>query len=68
MDKYPYNRPERIYLGFWQRHWENKIFFFVYKLIRVFHVSVWFYFFPFLALIFNYAQSIIYTAEPISEQ
>ena len=58
--KYPYKRPEKIHLDFWHsRPFENKIKYLIYKTIRVVHVSVWFYFFPFLMLIFNYAQVVI---------
>lgn len=59
MKVFPYNRPEKIYLDFWNvRSFENKVMYLVYRFIRIIHVSVWFYFFPFLMLIFNYAQDV----------
>ena len=61
--KFPHNRPEKIHLNFLKRNWENKIFFAIYKIIRVFHVSIWFYFFPFIMLIWNYAQTIFETVK-----
>ena len=54
-ESYPRKRPEKIRINFCERHWENKIFYASYKLVRVFHVTVWFYFFPFLALLVTYA-------------
>lgn len=52
--EYPLNRPEKIHIDFWDRHWENKIFYLIYRVIRIVHVSIWFYFFPLLALVVNY--------------
>ena len=65
MKKFPYNRPAKIRLDFWGvRNWENKIMYAIYKCIRIFHVSVWFYFFPFVILLFNYGQVIISESDP----
>ena len=58
MQNFPHNRPERIWIDFWKtRNFENKIMYSIYKFVRVIHVSIWFYFLPFLMLIFNYAQT-----------
>ena len=57
-ESYPRKRPTHIRINFLDRHWENKIFFMVYKFFRIFHVTVWFYFFPFLALMITYAVPI----------
>lgn len=55
MNKYPLNRPTKIYIDFWNgRSIENKVFYMIYRVIRILHVSIWFYFFPMLALIANY--------------
>ena len=51
---YPRKRPDKIHIKFEDRHWENKILYFVYRVWRLFHVSCWFYFFPFTVLIFTY--------------
>ena len=56
--KYPHKRPTHIRINFSDRHWENKIFYVVYKFWRIFHVTIWFYFFPFLALVITYAVPI----------
>jgi len=53
--KYPRKRPETVHIAFLDRHYENAFFYFVYKLWRLFHVSLWFYFFPFIVLIVTYA-------------
>ena len=57
-ESYPRQRPTNIRINFFDRHWENKVFFCVYKFFRIFHVTVWFYFFPFLALMTTYAVPI----------
>jgi len=54
MNEYPLNRPPKICIRFRDRNWENKLFFMFYRMIRVLHVSIWFYFFPMIALIANY--------------
>jgi len=53
-DKYPRGRPSTIYINYEKRHWENKIFYLVYRIWRLFHVSCWFYFLPFTILIITY--------------
>ena len=53
-EKYPRQRPDNLRIDFWERHWENKIFFAIYRMIRFFHVTFWFYFFPFIAIVLTY--------------
>ena len=68
MKVYPYNRPKKIRLDFWTvRSFENKVLYAVYKCIRVFHVSIWFYFFPFVILLFNYGQVILFPNDELKE-
>jgi len=58
MQKFPNNRPEKIWIDFFEtRNFENKIMYLIYKFSRIIHVSIWFYFLPFLMLILNYAQT-----------
>merc|ERR1719464_736834 len=47
--------PKHIYVKFWRRRCDNKLFYIIYILFRVLIVSVWYYFVPFLALIANFA-------------
>jgi len=51
---YPHKRPKMIRIKFSDRHPENKCFYLIYRAFRVFHVTIWFYFFPFLALLATY--------------
>lgn len=53
--KYPRKRPENMHIDFFERSFENACFYMIYKLWRLFHVSLWFYFFPFIVLIITYA-------------
>lgn len=57
-ESYPRKRPTHIRINFFERHWENKVFYMIYKFWRIFHVTIWFYFFPFLALLITYAVPI----------
>ena len=56
---YPRKRPDHIHIKFEDRHWENKILYMVYRVWRLFHVSCWFYFFPFTVLIFTYGWPLL---------
>ena len=56
---YPRKRPETIRVFFGDRALENKFFYLIYKFFRIFHVTIWFYFFPFLALLVTYGAPII---------
>ena len=57
--KYPRRRPEQIRISWEDRHWENKCMYMVYRIWRLFHVSCWFYFFPFTVLIFTYSWPLL---------
>ena len=46
--------PEYIRVNFWERKWDNKILFLFYKLLRILHVSFWYYFAPFIAFVCSY--------------
>ena len=46
--------PSYIKLNFAQRTLGNKCQYSLYRLLRVFFVSFWFYYAPFLALLFNF--------------
>ena len=47
--------PKHIYITFWgDRNWYNKLFFLIYKAFRLFIVSVWYYFIPFIAMISSF--------------
>jgi hypothetical protein len=52
--EYPRKRPESIRINFSDRAFENQVYYLVYRAFRVFHVTIWFYFFPFLALLATY--------------
>ena len=54
VDTYPFNRPKVLHISFPSRSFENKVFFSIYKFIRFIHVTIWFYFFPFIALVLTY--------------
>ena len=43
------NMPEYIGLSFQRRKWDNKLLYGLYKILRIFHVSLWYYFAPFIA-------------------
>ena len=44
----------KIFLSFTDRTLDNKFFRIIYKMYRIFYVSVWFYFLPFIALLGSY--------------
>lgn len=44
----------KIFLSFTDRTLDNKFFRIIYKIYRIFYVSVWFYFLPFIALLGSY--------------
>lgn len=52
--KYPRKRPDKIHIAYKDRSFENAFFYMVYRSWRLFHISCWFYFFPFTVLIFTY--------------
>ena len=56
---YPRKRPKNIYIKWEDRHWENKCLYMIYRIWRLFHVSCWFYFFPFTILIFTYCWPLL---------
>ena len=56
---YPRKRPKNIYIKWEERHWENKCLYMIYRIWRLFHVSCWFYFFPFTILIFTYCWPLL---------
>ena len=63
-ERYPRQRPANLRIDFWDdRHWENKIFFLIYRGIRFFHVTIWFYFFPFIAIVLTYLIPLYYKTE-----
>ena len=49
-------RPTSISLTNDSRNWENYFLYRWYKVLRVFHVSIWFYPFPFIVLIVMYMK------------
>lgn len=51
-------RPIKIELK--ARSWDNKVLFLLYKLIRIFYVSVFFYFMPFSAIMVSTLVPLIY--------
>lgn len=51
------HRPTQINLTFWNRDTNNKILFAIYKVIRILHVTIWFYPFPLLVTIGMYYRT-----------
>ena len=47
-------RPKSIRLSFWRRNFENRILYAIYRILRILHVSIWFYTVPFLFLVAMY--------------
>jgi len=43
-----------VHIAFGERTFENAVFYCFYKALRIFHVSIWFYFFPFIVMILTY--------------
>lgn len=43
-----------IYISFWDRSFFNKVFWVIYRFLRVFYVSFWFYFVPFTVIVGSY--------------
>ena len=67
-ETYPRKRPENMRIDFWNdRSFENKVFYLVYRAFRVFHVTIWFYFFPFLALLATYYYPLISKDSEVAE-
>ena len=46
--------PSHVRIAFWDREWFNMILYLFYKMLRILYVSVWYYFFPFIALMSSY--------------
>ena len=46
--------PTHMYIGFYSRKWDNKVLYILYKIFRIFLVSFWFYFVPFVAMFASY--------------
>lgn len=46
--------PKHIYIPFWDRRIDNKLFYIIYWIFRFLLVSIWFYFIPFVAIIANF--------------
>ena len=57
MDKIPV--PQYIRINFRERKWCDKLLYIVYRLLRTFYVSFWFYFMPFFVIIASFAIPII---------
>ena len=53
-----------IHISFWQRSFANKLLWLVYKAFRVFYVSVWFYFLPFVVIMGSYLIPLYMTKKP----
>ena len=63
VDTYPFNRPKILHIAFSSRSFENKVFFSIYKFFRFIHVTIWFYFFPFIALVLTYMLPLYWKAK-----
>ena len=52
--------PTHIRINFWKdRSFFNKILYVLYKLLRIFFVFLWYYFFPFVAMMSSYIVPVI---------
>ena len=54
----PLWRPNRIRIDFKDRSRSNKMYYLVYRILRITYVSVWFYFWPFIMIGIWYATSV----------